>query len=143
MSVAHSSMMNKLVESTVSSIVTALTHTRSGSITTRLLRPLGQSVFPTVKNAPSAANIKTKQQMCGSPFSYCSKNRLLYILKNRKPLLIKRVLPVFSQKIYSPQLPFSEQNLTVFPSRIMLVVRTAHILPHIEQVWRSAGGVDS
>ena len=34
----------------------------------------------------------------------------------------------------SQQLPFSEQNSTFFPSRIMFVVRTAHILPHIEQV---------
>ena len=30
--------------------------------------------------------------------------------------------------------PFSEQNLTSLPSRIIFVVRTAHILPHIEQV---------
>ena len=29
---------------------------------------------------------------------------------------------------------FSEQNLTSLPSRIIFVVRTAHILPHIEQV---------
>lgn len=36
---------------------------------------------------------------------------------------------------------FSVQNSTFFPSRIIFVVRTAHILPHMEQVWRSAGGV--
>ena len=30
--------------------------------------------------------------------------------------------------------PFSEQSLTSLPSRIIFVVRTAHILPHIEQV---------
>ena len=36
---------------------------------------------------------------------------------------------------------FSVQNLTSLPSRIILVVRTAYILPHIEQVCRSAGGV--
>ena len=36
---------------------------------------------------------------------------------------------------------FSEQNSTFLPSKIILVVLTAHIFPHIEQVWRSAGGV--
>ncbi len=36
---------------------------------------------------------------------------------------------------------FSVQNSTCLPSRIRLVVRTAHILPHMEQVCRSAGGV--
>ena len=38
---------------------------------------------------------------------------------------------------------FSEQNLTSLPSSIMFVVLTAHILPHIEQVCLSAGGVCS
>lgn len=36
---------------------------------------------------------------------------------------------------------FSEQNSTFLPSRIMLVVRTAHIFPHMEQVCLSEGGV--
>ena len=38
---------------------------------------------------------------------------------------------------------FSEQNFTSLPSSIMFVVLTAHILPHIEQVCLSAGGVCS
>ena len=36
---------------------------------------------------------------------------------------------------------FSVQNSTFSPARIILVVLTAHIFPHMEQVWRSAGGV--
>ena len=38
---------------------------------------------------------------------------------------------------------FSEQNSTFFPSRIIFVVRTAHIFPHIEQECLSDGGVCS
>ena len=36
---------------------------------------------------------------------------------------------------------FSVQNSTFFPSNIILVVLTAHIFPHIEQVCLSDGGV--
>lgn len=35
---------------------------------------------------------------------------------------------------------FSVTNSTFSPANIILVVRIAHILPHIEQVWRSVGG---
>lgn len=42
-----------------------------------------------------------------------------------------------------PVFYFSEQNFTSLPSSIMFVVLTAHILPHIEQVCLSAGGVCS
>jgi len=36
---------------------------------------------------------------------------------------------------------FSGENCTCLPSRIMFVVLTAHILPHIEQECLSAGGM--
>lgn len=61
----------------------------------------------------------------GVPFSFIDKVQ-------RKPRL--QIVGEMSVSRQYQQLPFSEQNSTFFPSRIIFVVRTAHILPHIEQV---------